>query len=77
MITEGYLARHYRGRRGGRAPVLLNVAQDYALKIIADSGLFSMGLKFKRGTALRKYRVGVSGRFSTDLCLFLSFTNCL
>jgi len=67
MITEGYLARHYQGRRGGRDPALLDVAQDYALKVIADSGLFSMGLTFKGGTALRKYRVGTSGRFSTDL----------
>lgn len=67
MITEGYLARHYQGRRGGRDPALLDVAQDYALKIVADSGLFSMGLTFKGGTALRKYRVGTSGRFSTDL----------
>lgn len=67
MITEGYLARHYQGRRGGRDPALLDVAQDYALKILADSGLFSMGLTFKGGTALRKYRVGSAGRFSTDL----------
>lgn len=67
MITEGYLARHYQGRKGGRAPALLDIAQDYALKIIADSGLFTMGLTFKGGTALRKYRVGSSGRFSTDL----------
>ncbi len=67
MITEGYLARHYQGRRGGRDPALLDVAQDYALKIISDSGLFSMGLTFKGGTALRKYRVGTTGRFSTDL----------
>jgi len=67
MITEGYLARHYQGRRGGRDPALLDVAQDYALKIIADSGLFSMGLTFKGGTALRKYRVGSAGRFSIDL----------
>jgi predicted nucleotidyltransferase component of viral defense system len=67
MITEGYLARHYQGRRGGRAPALLDIAQDYALKIILDSGLFEMGLTFKGGTALRKYRVGSVGRFSTDL----------
>lgn len=67
MITEGYLARHYQGRKGGRAPALLDVAQDYALKIILDSGLFTMGLTFKGGTALRKYRVGTAGRFSTDL----------
>jgi predicted nucleotidyltransferase component of viral defense system len=67
MITEGYLARHYQGRRGGRAPALLDIAQDYALKIILDSGLFQMGLTFKGGTALRKYRMGSAGRFSTDL----------
>jgi predicted nucleotidyltransferase component of viral defense system len=67
MITEGYLARQNQGRRGGRDPALLDVAQDYALKVIADSGMFSMGLTFKGGTALRKYRVGISGRFSTDL----------
>ena len=67
MITEGYLARHYQGRKGGRAPALLDVAQDYALKIVADSGLFTMGLTFKGGTALRKYLVGTAGRFSIDL----------
>lgn len=67
MITEGYLARHYQGRRGGRDPALLDIAQDYALKIIDEAGLFTLGLSFKGGTALRKYRVGSVGRFSTDL----------
>lgn len=67
MITEGYLARHYEGRRGGRDPALLDVAQDYALKVIADAELFDMGLALKGGTALRKYRAGTAGRFSTDL----------
>jgi predicted nucleotidyltransferase component of viral defense system len=67
MITDGYLAMHYQGRKGGRDPALLDIAQDYALKIINDSGLFSLGLTFKGGTALRKYRVGSAGRFSTDL----------
>ncbi len=67
MITEGYLARHYQGRKGGRDPALLDIAQDHALKIIDEAGLFSLGLTFKGGTALRKYRVGSLGRFSTDL----------
>ncbi|MBA4370383.1 MAG: hypothetical protein C0418_02255 [Coriobacteriaceae bacterium] len=67
VITEGYLARHYHGRRGGRDPALLDVAQDYALRILADSGIFDLGLVFKGGTAMRKYRAGQSGRFSTDL----------
>lgn len=67
MITEGYLARHYHGRHGGRDPALLDVAQDYALRILADEGMFDLGLAFKGGTALRKYRAGNLGRFSTDL----------
>ena len=62
MITEGDLARHYQGRRGGRDPALLDVTQDYALKLIHDAGLFDLGLTFKGGTALRKYRVGTAGR---------------
>jgi hypothetical protein len=36
MITEGYLALHYQGRRGGRDVALLDVAQDYALKLLFD-----------------------------------------
>lgn len=67
MITPGYLARHYQGRHGGRDPALLDVAQDYALKILTDEGVFDIGLTFKGGTALRKYRAGNLGRFSTDL----------
>ena len=67
MITEGYLGLHYRGRKGGRGPALLDVAQDYALKIVFDLDLYSLGLTFKGGTALRKYRVGSPARFSTDL----------
>ncbi|MGH7551367.1 MAG: nucleotidyl transferase AbiEii/AbiGii toxin family protein [Gemmatimonadota bacterium] len=67
LITEGYLARHYRGRSGGRDYALLDVAQDYALKILSDTGLFELGLTFRGGTALRKYRAGNLGRFSTDL----------
>lgn len=67
MITEGYLARHYQGRHGGRDPALLDVTQDYALKILADQGVFDVGLTFKGGTALRKFRAGNLGRFSTDL----------
>lgn len=67
MITEGHLARHYQGRSGGRDPALLDVAQDYALKLLHGEGLFDLGLTFKGGTALRKYRAGNLGRFSTDL----------
>ena len=67
MITEGYLARHYQGRSGGRDVALLDVAQDYAIKVLSDAGVFDLGLTLKGGTALRKYKVGQGGRFSTDL----------
>ena len=67
MITEGYLARHYGGRRGGRDVALLDVAQDYALEFLARRGFFDLGLTLKGETALRKFRIGNQGRFSTDL----------
>jgi predicted nucleotidyltransferase component of viral defense system len=67
MITEGHLGRHYQGRKGGRGPALIDIAQDHALAIISEAGIFDLGVVFKGGTALRKYRAGSSGRFSTDL----------
>lgn len=66
-ITEGHLARHYQGAKGGRDAALLDIAQDHALRRLHDLGLFDQGLTFKGGTALRKFRAGNSGRFSTDL----------
>lgn len=66
-ITEGHLARHYQGLSGGRDAALLDIAQDHALRILHDAGLFEAGLVFKGGTALRKFRAGNAGRFSTDL----------
>lgn len=67
MITEGYLARHTQGRSGMRGPALLDVAQDYALMYLHQEGIFDLGVALKGGTALRKFRVGNAGRFSTDL----------
>lgn len=67
MITQGYLARHFQGRRGMADAALLAVAQDYALKFPSDQGLFDLGAVLKGGTALRKLRAGNAGRFSTDL----------
>ncbi|MCI0636761.1 MAG: nucleotidyl transferase AbiEii/AbiGii toxin family protein [Actinobacteria bacterium] len=67
MITEGYLARHFQGRRGMADPALLDVAQDYALKFLHDQGIFDLGVVLKGGTSLRKLRAGNAGRFSTDL----------
>lgn len=46
---------------------LLDVAQDYALKYLHDEGIFDLGIVLKGGTALRKFRAGNAGRFSTDL----------
>lgn len=66
-ITEGHLARHYQGLKGGRDAALLDIAQDHALRVLHSAGLFDRGLVFKGGTALRKFRAGNAGRFSTDL----------
>ena len=66
-ITEGHLVRHYQGVKGGRDAALLDIAQDHALFHLSELGLFGKGLVFKGGTALRKFRSGNSGRFSTDL----------
>lgn len=67
MITQGYLSRHFQGRRGMADAALLDVAQDYALKLLHDRGLFDLGAVLKGGTSLRKLRAGNAGRFSTDL----------
>lgn len=66
-ITEGHLVRHYQGVKGGRDAALLDIAQDHALHLLHEAGLFDRGLVFKGGTALRKFRAGNAGRFSTDL----------
>jgi uncharacterized protein len=66
-ITDGHLARHYRGMRGVRDAAVLDIAQDHALFHLHREGLFERDLVFKGGTALRKFRAGNSGRFSTDL----------
>lgn len=67
MITEGHLTRHYQGRKGGRSPALIDIAQDHALALLHEAGVFELGAVFKGGTALRKFRAGNGGRFSTDL----------
>lgn len=66
-LTVGYLTRHYQGRSGGRDPALLDIAQDHALIALHAEGLFDLGLTLKGGTAMRKFRAGNDGRFSTDL----------
>ena len=67
MITEGYLVRHYQGRRGGRGPAVIDIAQDHLLFHLANEGIFDLGVSLKGGTAIRKFRAGNAGRFSTDL----------
>lgn len=67
MITQGYLSRHFQGRSGMADTALLDVAQDYALKHLHQEGIFDLGIVLKGGTALRKFRAGNAGRFSTDL----------
>ena len=66
-VTEGHLVRHYQGAKGGRDAALLDIAQDHAPHLLYEAGLFDQGLVFKGGTALRKFRAGNAGRFSTDL----------
>lgn len=67
MITEGYLVRHHQGRRGGRGPAVIDIAQDHLLYHLAAEGVFGLGVSLKGGTAIRKFRAGNAGRFSTDL----------
>lgn len=67
MITEGYLTRHYQGRRGGRGPAIIDVAQDHLLHLLVREGWFDLGGALKGGTAIRKFWAGNAGRFSTDL----------
>lgn len=67
MITEGHLVRHFQGRRGGRGPAIIDIAQDHVLHLLAAEGLFDLGISLKGGTALRKFWAGNAGRFSTDL----------
>lgn len=67
MITEGHLARHYQGQRGGRGPAIIDIAQDHLLAHLASEGIFELGVALKGGTSIRKFRAGSQGRFSTDL----------
>jgi len=67
VITEGYLARHYQGRKGGRGPALIDIAQDHLLFLLVERGMFDLGIALKGGTAIRKLWAGSAGRFSTDL----------
>jgi predicted nucleotidyltransferase component of viral defense system len=71
VITQGQLrliSRHYAGH--GERFAFLELAQEHFLLWMVREGLFDIGTEdvvFKGGTAIRKYRLGLRGRFSTDL----------
>lgn len=67
MITERHvriLAARYGGR--ARSVAYLEFAQEHLLRWMADEGLLAETF-FKGGTAIRKFHLGLAGRFSTDL----------
>lgn len=67
-LTRALIGRHGVGRADTYDAALLDVAQDHALWLLAELGLFENGtLILKGGTSLRKCRLGGTGRFSTDL----------
>ena len=67
-ITEGYLARHIPNGSGapGREAAIIDIAQDFLLSYLEDSGKMGQVL-LKGGTAIRKLYAGREGRFSLDL----------
>ena len=53
---------------GAREAIIVDVAFDYVLAVMARSDLFNVcGLTFKGGTAARKFRLDSSARLSFDL----------
>lgn len=48
-LTEGHLARHYHGVKGGRDAALLDIAQDFALHQIHEQGLFERDWSSRAG----------------------------
>ena len=72
MITlraVGRLAADYRSSAQARPLAYLEHAQEHFLYWMEREGLFdaTLGTSFKGGTSIRKFRLGGSGRFSTDL----------
>ncbi|MDP2232198.1 MAG: nucleotidyl transferase AbiEii/AbiGii toxin family protein, partial [Actinomycetota bacterium] len=55
------------GRPGGRGQAIIDIAQDHMLYYLSEQGFFDLGLSLKGGTAIRKFRAGNAGRFSTDM----------
>lgn len=67
-LTRALVGLHGEGRSDTYDAALLDVAQDHLLWSLAELGYFDDGaLVLKGGTSLRKCRLGVAGRFSTDL----------
>lgn len=67
-LTRGYVQRHVPPDSQVDLNIaLLDIAQDFILSHLQNSGYFDGLLIFKGGTALRKLFAGTEGRFSTDL----------
>jgi len=65
----GRLAADYRSSAQARQLAYLEHAQEHFLLWMEREGLFDrkLGTSFKGGTAIRKFHLGGTGRFSTDL----------
>lgn len=66
-LTVRLVSLHHHNKSGGWYAAMLDIAQDHLSCHFSEVGIFSKGLVFKGGTALRKCRSGTQGRFSTDL----------
>ena len=67
-VAINLLAAAYRGK--GRAEAYLEFAQEHFLDWLRTEHLFEdETVVFKGGTAIRKFILGIYGRFSTDLDL--------
>ncbi len=76
MITEAQLraiSQRYSGQ--GVRFAFLELAQEHLLHWMVQEGMFDgtpEDVVFKGGTAIRKFRLGMRGRFSTDLDFAIS-----
>lgn len=69
-LTPGYVQRHVPPGSGlGLDIAVLDIAQDFLLAHLEQTGVLGGLVVFKGGTALRKLFAGSQGRFSTDLDL--------
>jgi predicted nucleotidyltransferase component of viral defense system len=67
LRARNQLAGAYRGSTQATSLAYLELAQEHFLHWAHEQGLFKNELCFKGGTAIRKFYLGMQGRFSTDL----------